>query len=99
MGSLAHQSSGSPASHPPCGAASLRLDLARRRDDEWMIIELGDGQVSDCRESKTPSDSMKLYHWLGPTARRGVGAMIRTFRNEDRHEWLRMRRALVGGLP
>ncbi|WP_165071184.1 ATP-grasp domain-containing protein [Paludisphaera rhizosphaerae] len=27
-----------------CPAASSRLDVARRRDGRWTIVELGDGQ-------------------------------------------------------
>ena len=51
------------------------MDLARRRDGDWMIVELGDGQVSGLpRESDAPKYYEALVeHWpdeMGPGRRR-----------------------------
>jgi hypothetical protein len=35
----------------------ITVDLARREDDEWRVVEVGDGQVSD-RPSTTPASAL-----------------------------------------
>jgi hypothetical protein len=63
---------GPPLGHFDEVAASVRsrfftMDLARRRDGGWMVVELGDGQVSGL---PTITDAQRFYellaaHWPG----------------------------------
>jgi hypothetical protein len=56
------------------GLPFVTVDLARRSDGVWRVIELGDGQVSD-RPASTSADTFVtgLYQAAGP-----VGSMIRS---------------------
>jgi len=38
----------------------VTVDLARRADGTWRIIELGDGQVSDRPDSTPPADLINI---------------------------------------
>ena len=53
---------------------------------------------SGCRESLTPRAATRPCANAGPTHDGGL-AMIRTYSDGDRMEWLRMRRALWGDCP
>ena len=75
------------------------MDVARRRDGDWMIVELGDGQVSGLPRE---SDADRFYAALTTGLARqheGDRAMIRSYRDGDDAEWLRMRRALWDDCP
>jgi hypothetical protein len=48
------------------------MDLAKRRDGGWMVVELGDGQVSGLPKE---SDAERFYDALCKLWQRGVGAL------------------------
>ena len=48
------------------GARFMTADLARRVDGEWLLLEVGDGQVSGLPEDASATD---LYRALAATLR------------------------------
>jgi hypothetical protein len=71
--------SGPPWDRFAGAAAAVRsrfftMDLARRRDGDWMIVELGDGQVSGLPRE---SDALRYYEALSERWPKGVGPQPR----------------------